>query len=126
MIRRPPRSTLFPYTTLFRSPAAVRKADGKPAAVSGRPRLRDRGVEQRPHLDIALGPKQRERRLREPGCEREPRPARRTRRRTLSGQKCATRKLGADLGRLVREDGDERGRSQQLGWRRRIVAGPLA
>src|SRR3989454_11785047 len=24
MIRRPPRSTLFPYTTLFRSPAAVR------------------------------------------------------------------------------------------------------
>src|SRR2546430_12623765 len=24
MIRRPPRSTLFPYTTLFRSPAAYR------------------------------------------------------------------------------------------------------
>src|SRR2546430_10211649 len=24
MIRRPPRSTLFPYTTLFRSPAAVK------------------------------------------------------------------------------------------------------
>src|SRR3712207_8282810 len=24
MIRRPPRSTLFPYTTLFRSPAAIR------------------------------------------------------------------------------------------------------
>src|SRR3989454_7106194 len=24
MIRRPPRSTLFPYTTLFRSPRAVR------------------------------------------------------------------------------------------------------
>src|SRR5256884_9227304 len=24
MIRRPPRSTLFPYTTLFRSPHAVR------------------------------------------------------------------------------------------------------
>src|SRR2546427_5725472 len=24
MIRRPPRSTLFPYTTLFRSPARVR------------------------------------------------------------------------------------------------------
>src|SRR5690348_17572322 len=23
MIRRPPRSTLFPYTTLFRSPAAI-------------------------------------------------------------------------------------------------------
>src|SRR2546427_5287954 len=27
MIRRPPRSTLFPYTTLFRSPPA-RRADG--------------------------------------------------------------------------------------------------
>src|SRR3712207_7046639 len=26
MIRRPPRSTLFPYTTLFRSPAVVRDA----------------------------------------------------------------------------------------------------
>src|SRR2546426_7085915 len=25
MIRRPPRSTLFPYTTLFRSPANVHK-----------------------------------------------------------------------------------------------------
>src|SRR2546429_3461204 len=25
MIRRPPRSTLFPYTTLFRSPASVRR-----------------------------------------------------------------------------------------------------
>src|SRR2546429_3475238 len=25
MIRRPPRSTLFPYTTLFRSPAPMRK-----------------------------------------------------------------------------------------------------
>src|SRR2546429_2713957 len=26
MIRRPPRSTLFPYTTLFRSPDAVKAA----------------------------------------------------------------------------------------------------
>src|SRR2546427_7385614 len=25
MIRRPPRSTLFPYTTLFRSPGAARR-----------------------------------------------------------------------------------------------------
>src|SRR2546430_13325913 len=29
MIRRPPRSTLFPYTTLFRSPPAGRIAIGK-------------------------------------------------------------------------------------------------
>src|SRR5437588_3270756 len=28
MIRRPPRSTLFPYTTLFRSPAARRDPPG--------------------------------------------------------------------------------------------------
>src|SRR3712207_9208896 len=28
MIRRPPRSTLFPYTTLFRSPAAELLAGG--------------------------------------------------------------------------------------------------
>src|SRR2546426_4224306 len=27
MIRRPPRSTLFPYTTLFRSPGGSRHAD---------------------------------------------------------------------------------------------------
>src|SRR5260370_22202510 len=32
MIRRPPRSTLFPYTTLFRSPVAAEdfNGDGKP------------------------------------------------------------------------------------------------
>src|SRR5256885_2439017 len=29
MIRRPPRSTLFPYTTLFRSPPAVPDAPGR-------------------------------------------------------------------------------------------------
>src|SRR3712207_7427866 len=28
MIRRPPRSTLFPYTTLFRSPPSDRLEDG--------------------------------------------------------------------------------------------------
>src|SRR5687768_18097125 len=35
MIRRPPRSTLFPYTTLFRSrrgPPLLRRAGGRPAA----------------------------------------------------------------------------------------------
>src|SRR2546430_7447416 len=29
MIRRPPRSTLFPYTTLFRSALLARHADGE-------------------------------------------------------------------------------------------------
>src|SRR5256885_6567085 len=34
MIRRPPRSTLFPYTTLFRSPVRLRAADpGREGAV---------------------------------------------------------------------------------------------
>src|SRR5215204_1795748 len=40
MIRRPPRSTLFPYTTLFRSPATARldpahRRDGMGLAVLG-------------------------------------------------------------------------------------------
>src|SRR5256885_6668006 len=35
MIRRPPRSTLFPYTTLFRS------SNGAPTSFSGRPRTAD-------------------------------------------------------------------------------------
>src|SRR2546429_1929275 len=34
MIRRPPRSTLFPYTTLFRSRRAHRTAHGKGFAVT--------------------------------------------------------------------------------------------
>src|SRR5256885_15016621 len=33
MIRRPPRSTLFPYTTLFRSLARLARDFGKPAHV---------------------------------------------------------------------------------------------
>src|SRR5690349_23944112 len=36
MIRRPPRSTLFPYTTLFRSPcAATSRARGRPGWCRG-------------------------------------------------------------------------------------------
>src|SRR2546430_13321884 len=34
MIRRPPRSTLFPYTTLFRSPLEVRQ-ESRPVAEAG-------------------------------------------------------------------------------------------
>src|SRR2546430_8990831 len=37
MIRRPPRSTLFPYTTLFRSGRAAHR----PLRDAGRPRERD-------------------------------------------------------------------------------------
>src|SRR2546429_5000826 len=48
MIRRPPRSTLFPYTTLFRSDDplgdAQRHADDRPAAVARVARLPEAGI----------------------------------------------------------------------------------
>src|SRR3712207_7190877 len=52
MIRRPPRSTLFPYTTLFRS----RVAEGQSVLVRGTTqrvldRLRDSGASAPPELD---------------------------------------------------------------------------
>src|SRR3989454_3157548 len=40
MIRRPPRSTLFPYTTLFRSRAAVPDLGGRRDRVHGTDRIR--------------------------------------------------------------------------------------
>src|SRR3712207_8919766 len=46
MIRRPPRSTLFPYTTLFRSEADA----GAPRTQGDRHRLRD---DHRPEGDAA-------------------------------------------------------------------------
>src|SRR3712207_7553622 len=46
MIRRPPRSTLFPYTTLFRSHAAPR-AHQHAAALPGVPVGRDGGDPER-------------------------------------------------------------------------------
>src|SRR2546422_6701148 len=48
MIRRPPRSTLFPYTTLFRSPHV--RAGGRRAVPGVRARTRGgRGGRDRPH-----------------------------------------------------------------------------
>src|SRR5690554_4170188 len=41
MLRRPPRSTLFPYTTLFRSPGAGRLPAARGRAVGDRARRRD-------------------------------------------------------------------------------------
>src|SRR3712207_7691097 len=46
MIRRPPRSTLFPYTTLFRSPVRRGQVDLEPGA--------DRRV-RRHHEDVGVG-----------------------------------------------------------------------
>src|SRR5258707_8748427 len=50
MIRRPPRSTLFPYTTLFRSSARGRRR-----------RARDRGTPRPPVAPVAEAPPPRER-----------------------------------------------------------------
>src|SRR5690349_22479752 len=55
MIRRPPRSTLFPYTTLFRSPSGLLRVVPAPAAhapcwESGRRRCRGRSEEHTSEL----------------------------------------------------------------------------
>src|SRR3712207_8934099 len=47
MIRRPPRSTLFPYTTLFRSPDPLVKIDAYPSQMSG-------GQQQRVMIAMAI------------------------------------------------------------------------
>src|SRR2546427_7978264 len=51
MIRRPPRSTLFPYTTLFRSQEDRRTRARDPSA-PGAPRAR-RGADRRPKKSCA-------------------------------------------------------------------------
>src|SRR2546427_6350355 len=43
MIRRPPRSTLFPYTTLFRSQPEPRSRQGRRAFPPGRDPVRSHG-----------------------------------------------------------------------------------
>src|SRR3989441_6112443 len=47
MIRRPPRSTLFPYTTLFRSGGQLLPYDEHGACEAGAHRVVDRIIEQR-------------------------------------------------------------------------------
>src|SRR2546425_11292660 len=59
MIRRPPRSTLFPYTTLFRSPYAAGAAKVGDAGLGADARAREdhgapRGGEQRPEAHDRL------------------------------------------------------------------------
>src|SRR3712207_8026573 len=67
MIRRPPRSTLFPYTTLFRSGSAPRRdeqhgqdPDVRRGAVEDRarppvqPPIREAAGDGREHLDLGL------------------------------------------------------------------------
>src|SRR3989442_5995251 len=63
MIRRPPRSTLFPYTTLFRSPQATRTdRSARPLVApvyfkadrSGRSEEHTSELQSRPHLVCRL------------------------------------------------------------------------
>src|SRR2546430_12836570 len=52
MIRRPPRSTLFPYTTLFRSRSASHDVDAAGEVVA----LRERAIQQ-PRVERQTGGK---------------------------------------------------------------------
>src|SRR5260221_5831815 len=60
MIRRPPRSTLFPYTTLFRSTLRVQAHPGSQAysrqtpegVLSGNPRSEEHTSELQSHSDL--------------------------------------------------------------------------
>src|SRR2546423_11505833 len=55
MIRRPPRSTLFPYTTLFRSPGRQRQAVRRVDAGHDRRRPRLRQVDDHDAVAARLG-----------------------------------------------------------------------
>src|SRR2546422_2040363 len=64
MIRRPPRSTLFPYTTLFRSPELavyVPREQGRAGVERGRERAHQRREHPREHQ--ALKPDRKSTRL---------------------------------------------------------------
>src|SRR5574342_1246800 len=50
MIRRPPRSTLFPYTTLFRSQARAARAGGRPDRPNAQAQDGDRSEEHTSEL----------------------------------------------------------------------------
>src|SRR3712207_8097989 len=53
MIRRPPRSTLFPYTTLFRSSLdAAGRLRGSPAALAAHPAARARFLRPAPGASL--------------------------------------------------------------------------
>src|SRR5947207_12543395 len=57
MIRRPPRSTLFPYTTLFRSPPRSRRSHqdarkGSSSCRSSYPRSEEHTSELQSHSDL--------------------------------------------------------------------------
>src|SRR2546425_184352 len=120
MIRRPPRSTLFPYTTLFRSP-------GEPAPDRGRgtgPAHRLSGREIRGALSGAPGPLRRIRSRSGAGADRRPAPGRLDDLRGChprSGSQDARRAARAHPGRdACRRRRDRRHRLPQAGPRRAL------
>src|SRR2546430_14473050 len=66
MIRRPPRSTLFPYTTLFRSHDGVARGREQVDVVECRDRLARQAVQDDAHLLLLHRPKLGVRRVQEP------------------------------------------------------------
>src|SRR3712207_7122764 len=54
MIRRPPRSTLFPYTTLFRSLPLDRPSDRAPRILFTQSKADTRGQLAELHKDLAI------------------------------------------------------------------------
>src|SRR2546430_13344886 len=65
MIRRPPRSTLFPYTTLFRSAQLVQRQQGNVVRFRVRPHVLGRPSCERAHLAQRFPGRQPERRSEE-------------------------------------------------------------
>src|SRR5689334_24508414 len=55
MVRRPPRSTLFPYTTLFRSPSSTFSATFSGILTGSSASLRSRRRESRPRPVFTSG-----------------------------------------------------------------------
>src|SRR6266498_1037491 len=54
IIRRPPRSTLFPYTTLFRSPDRGEQRVGDPEGGDDQRDQADRGEDDLDHMEVSL------------------------------------------------------------------------
>src|SRR5690606_39380866 len=76
MIRRPPRSTLFPYTTLFRSVTTwcARAAPGTPPTAPARPRSEEHTSELQSRENLVcrlLLEKKKQRSDRSPQCREE-------------------------------------------------------
>src|SRR3989442_11352559 len=93
MIRRPPRSTLFPYTTLFRSPAlvtdAIKLSSGGTSLAFQTPDIASLGydirseehtseLQSRPHLVCRLLLEKKKTTPRSPAARRSRRPQRTT------------------------------------------------